>query len=355
MRILFVSNGNYKHQGERSHLFDARIRNGLVRQGHHVYFMSDRDTAREGGIIGKLFARSRVSECFVNICKQFQPDMILLGQADWISVDDLHKAKAILPHVKIAAYCIDIVFYKHIEQTIISKLSALDAVFCTTAGRAIAERFKRPHLKVAYIPNPCDASIDYVRAEQDTTQEYDVFWAMRGMRSSYQGDPRFEIPRFLAKQPSLKIAYYGFDDRPILLGRDYYKAIANAKGGLNISVSRLNEMPNDNPENIYLYSSDRIGHYFGCGLLVYILRGFGLEELLQENHHAVYFSDAIELADKITFYRNHDSERQKIARAGAEYYRTFFNEFEVARYMIQVTFALDTKTPQDFAWKTDIF
>ena len=85
---------------------------------------------------------------------------------------------------------------------------------------------------------------------------------MRGIRDSYKGDPRFDIPRALAKDKDIKIDYYGFDNKPVLMGRDYYYAISNCKGGLNISVDRLNEYKNHDPNNLYYYSSDRIGHYF---------------------------------------------------------------------------------------------
>jgi hypothetical protein len=353
MRILLVSGGNFKHCGDRSHIFPQRIYNGLIRNGHHVYFLSDRDVAREGGIIGKLFAKNRVDKTFLKICHRFQPDFILIGQADLLSTDALLEAKKIIPHLKIAAFCVDLIFYSHIEKTITDKLPALDGVFCTTAGEAIRKRFKRDGVTLGYIPNPCDVSIDYVRAETQTSQKYDVFWAMRGYRESWNGDPRFAIPRYLAKQDDIKIDYYGFDNKPMLMGRNYYQAINQCKSGLNISVSRLNEVENHNPENLYLYSSDRIGHYFGCGLLVYIMRGFSLEELIPENTHAIYFSTAEELADKIRYFNHHDTERQKIASMGANFYRTYFNEKKITEYMLDVT--LHGKPTSDYGWHTMVY
>jgi spore maturation protein CgeB len=353
MRILMVSGGNFKHCGDRSHIFPQRIYNGLVRNGHHVYFLSDRDTAREGGFLGRLFGKNRVDKIFLTICKRFQPDFIFIGQADLLSTEALLEAKKILPNIKIAAFCVDLIFYSHIEKTITDKLPALDAVFCTTAGEAIRKRFKRDGVSVAYIPNPCDMSIDYIRAETKNTQEFDVFWAMRGHRDSWVGDPRFAIPRYLAHQNDIKIDYYGFDDKPMLMGRNYYQAIDNCKGGLNISVSRLNEVENHNPENIYLYSSDRIGHYFGCGLLVYIMRGFALEELIPEDTHAVYFSDATELADKIRYFKNNDTHRQSVAHNGASFYRTHFNEQKVTQYMLDVT--INGKANDDYIWDKGVY
>jgi hypothetical protein len=353
MRILFVSNGNFKHSGNRTHCFEARIRNGLIRNGHHVFFLSDRDKAKEQGILGRIFAKKMVNNYFLKVCKNFKPDMILLGQADFITLESLQEAKKFLSSIKIAAYCIDIVFCDHIEQTIVSKLPALDAVFCTTAGKTIKQKFKKSNNIVAYIPNPTDISIDYLECEKNTSQYYDVFWAMRGTRYSYEDDPRYYYPRVLAKEKDVKIDYYGFDNKPILMNYRYYEAIANCKGGLNISVSRLNEYPNNDPSSLYLYSSDRLAHYAGCGLLLYILRGFCLEEIFEEDKQAVYFSSIEELKDKIIFYSQHDQLRQNIASASANFYRQYFNEREVARYIVEVTF--NTKTITAFGWNTDIF
>lgn len=353
MRILYVSNGNYKHKGERSHCFESRIRNGIIQNGHHLYFMSDRDMARDRGILGRLWGKHYVNETFLSICKNFMPDMILLGQADLITLDSLQAAYEINPHVKIAAYCIDVIFYDHIQDTIQSKLPALDAVFCTTAGPAIKKYFKKDGVSVAYIPNPCDTAIDYVRAETMTDQPHDVFWAMRGGRFSYDNDPRFSIPRDLEKDPDIEIDYYGFDGRPILMDHRYYKAISGCKGGLNISVSRLNEAPQTSDENIYLYSSDRIGHYFGCGLLVYILKGFSLEEMLLPDQHAIYFENSTDLAEKIRYYKKYDNKRIKIAQSGAAHYRTNFNSQKVTSYMIDVT--MYGKLKHDYSWKTEIY
>lgn len=353
MRVLLVSGANYKHAGNRAHIFPQRIYNGLVRSGHHVYFLSDRDVAREGGVIGKLFAHSRVDKTFLKVCKRFKPDFIMIGQADYLSMDALLEARNIIPDVKISAFCVDLIFYEHIEKTITSKLKALDSVFCTTAGEAIKKRFNHENTFVGFIPNPCDSSIDYIRAETKSDQPHDVFWAMRGYRDSWDGDPRFSIPRYLDKQDDIKIDYYGFDDKPLLMGRDYYEAISGCRSGLNISVSRLNEVENHDPDNLYLYSSDRIGHYFGCGLLVYIMRGFALEELLPEDTHAVYFSNAEELADKIRFFKKNDQLRQEIASRGAEFYRREFNEQKITQYMVDVT--MNGKTTQEYGWKTNIY
>jgi hypothetical protein len=192
-----------------------------------------------------------------------------------------------------------------------------------------------------------------VRAEQKNTQEFDVFWAMRGYRNSWDGDPRFAIPRYLATQKDIKIDYYGFDNKPVLMGRNYYEAINNCKGGLNISVSRLNDIENKNPQDLYLYSSDRIGHYFGCGLLVYITRGFSLEELIPPDTHAIYFSTPEELADKIRYFSKNDSERQKIAAQGADLYRTHFNERVITEYMIDVTF--NGKPAKNYLWDKGVY
>ena len=45
--------------------------------------------------------------------------------------------------------------------------------------------------------------------------------------------------------------------------------------------------------------------------------------------------------------------RIKIASQGADFYRTYFNEREIARYITEITFFGKPQTP--FGWNTDIY
>jgi len=59
MQILLVANGNYKHLGARYYEPQKKLYNGLVRNGHNVYFFSDRDD-RQKRIVWKGFGTKKI-------------------------------------------------------------------------------------------------------------------------------------------------------------------------------------------------------------------------------------------------------------------------------------------------------
>ena len=202
---------------------------------------------------------------------------------------------------------------------------------------------------MAFVPNIVDKSIDWPECFNDTNQENDVFWALRALSGSYAGDPRIEIPLFLEKN-AIKIDYYGMNKRPLLYNADYYKKISNSKMGLNINIGRsdINTVPNK--EDLYLYSSDRISHYTGSGLLTFTPRDNNLYELYKENEELIFFDSQEDLLDKIKYFQEHDKERQRIAKNGWLKAHNCFNEKLITQYVVETTF--DQKQDKEYDWPT---
>ncbi len=358
MQILLVADGNYKRYGARYHFTYRRLMNGFIRNGHNVYFLSDTDTARYGNIFrsSKLGTRY-LNKVFVETCYNFKPDLIVFGKADTIEGESLVQIRSLLPQVKIMQYNVDALFSKHNINMLKRNQPYLDATFVTTAGRVL-KSLHHPAGVVCYIPNPVDKSIDYPRCHERSDQEYDVFWSMRQVEKSreHEENPRVDIPLFLENSGKVRIDYYGMNGKPELWNADYYKAIENARMGLNLSHSYLgsdNVHDTTTADELYLYSSDRISHYMGSGLLTLSARGCKLEELFTEDREIVFFSSKEELLEKIVHYKEHDDERRKIARQGWEKSHTFFSERLVAKYMIEV--ALRLPLSEDYAWPTETY
>ena len=233
----------------------------------------------------------------------------------------------------------------------------MDAIFVTTAG-SILKCLSHTGGVVTYMPNPVDSSIDYPRCHEHSDQEYDIFWSMRKVEKSrkHERNPRIEFPLFLEKSGKVEIDYYGLEDKPELWNIEYYKAIENAKMGLNLSHSFLgadNVNAKSTDEELYLYSSDRISHYMGSGLLTLTTRDNKLEELFEENKEIVYFSSKEELLEKVVYFKKHDDERKKIARQGWEKSHSCFNEILVTKYIIERTF--DMPLSEKYAWPIQVF
>ena len=130
----------------------------------------------------------------------------------------------------------------------------------------------------------------------------------------------------------------------------------NAKMGLNINRTYSegdNYNPTTNPEELYLYSSDRISHYMGSGLLTLSTRDNKLEELFEEDKEMAFFSSKEELLEKVIYFKNHDDERKKIAQRGWEKSHNRLNERLVAKYMFEVAFRLPLS--EDYAWPTETY
>ena len=355
MQVLIVADGNLKHRGARYHFTFRRLLNGFIRNDHNVYFLSDTDTARNGNIFrsSKLGWRY-CNNAFVETCYNFRPDVIVLGHADTIQSESLRKVKSFLPHVKIVQYSVDALFSRHNINMMQRNLSYTNATFVTTAGR-ILKCLSHPDGVVSFIPNPVDKSIDYPRCHERSDQKHDVFWSMRSSKK-HEGNPRIEVPLFLEKSKKVKIDYYGMSGKPELWNADYYKAIENAKMGLNISHTYLESdyvNKETTSEELYLYSSDRISHYMGSGLLTFSTKGHHLEELFIEDKEIVFFASKEELLDKVIYYKQHDTERKEVARQGWEKSHRCFNERLVAKYILEITFRLPLS--EDYAWPTETY
>ena len=358
MRILFVADGNLKHRGARYHFTYKRLFNGFIRNNHNVYFLSDTDTSRSGNIFrSSKLGRGYCNNVFIDTCYNFRPDMIVFDKGDIIKNESLKNVKSFLPEVKIIQYNVDGMFSRHNINILKRNIFYMDATFITTAG-SILKTLSHSNGLVSFMPNPVDMSIDFPRCHERSDQKYDVFWSMRKVEKSrkHEKNPRIEFPLFIEKSGKVKIDYYGLKGKPELWSIKYYEAIENAKMGLNISHSYLgadNVRYKSTEEELYLYSSDRISHYMGSGLLTLTTRDNKLEELFKENKEIVFFSSKEELLEKVLYYKNHDDERREIAQHGWEKSHTFFNEKLVTKYIIETTFGLPLS--ESYAWPTQTY
>jgi hypothetical protein len=367
MHILYVGNGNYNHRGSRYYDVGRKIMNGLIRNGHNLYFLSDRDESRSANIFrSSKLGIKHCNRVFLDICSNFGPDLIVLGHADIISADSLVRARSLLPKVKIAQFNVDPIFRPHNISMIRNKLPYVDATFITTAGEAL-KIFHNPQGFISFIPNPVDSSIEWPRCHERNDQPYDIFYGIR--HSTW--DPRIQYPLYLEQFQEIAISFHGKDGKPDLFGRDYYKEIFKSKMGLNLSTKRLapkekiaienskdykwKKYINEDaaPEALYLYSSDRISQYMGSGLLTISMRGHSLEEMFTEDKEMVYFSTKEELLEKVLYFKHNDKQRMEIALQGWKKYHSLFNEKLIAKYIVETTCNLPLT--EDYAWPTEKF
>lgn len=353
MQVLYVGNLNYKHRGERYYTQGAKLVNGLIRNGHNVFSISDRDIARSATPMGfKAIGKKFVNQYFVDVCKNFQPAFIVFHHADLIDADSVREVKKFLPDVKVAQFNVDPIFREHNIKMIRAKLDVVDATFITTAGEAL-KRFSNKNGFVAYTPNIVDTSMEWPKAFEISDQAHDIFWALRPTKTINMNDPRIYLPLYLQDSGKVDINYFGMNGKDVLMNADYYKELNNCRMGLNISVvGELGGVDISKPEELYLYSSDRIAHYMGSGLLTFTTDDNKLEEIFEPEKEIIIFKDKEDLLDKILYYKKHDDKRKKVAEAGWKKSLQELNEMKIAKYFEDSTF---NRKLENYIWPTEKF
>src|SRR3546814_6905322 len=82
-------------------------------------------------------------------------------------------------------------------------------------------------------------------------------------------------------------------------------------------------------------SSDRIAQMVGSGLLTFIDRATGYNQIFDEDELAFYSTEA-ELTSRLEYFIRNDAERRRVAEAGWGAYRALFDVERVAHYIVGV-------------------
>lgn len=350
MKILHASHQQYKYLGARNYLLPVRINNGFVRNLHEVYWFSDRDVARASSWFHTR--GTGVGACnkkFIQACKNFQPDLIALSNADILTPETLLEVRRFLPNVAIFQYFIDTLAIERNLHNVQVKKDVVDKTFVTTAGPTLA-RLAGKRSSVSFIPNPVDPSIDIYRCHERDDLPTDIFFAGHiGNDWQHGGDLRERANEIIQRNfPGTRCAFHSQNAQGYLYGADFMRAVGNARIGLNFSQRHRNTTPGPGGD-LYLYSSDRIGIYQGNGLLLFCTRPFSLSELYGSNT-LVEVDDEADFIEKLRYYLNHDNERKRIAKAGYELGHAEFNERLVSQFMVEST--LNLPFSHDYVWPT---
>src|SRR5947208_2196008 len=107
MRILVIGNSGEREPGRRFYSVERKLANGFLRNGHSVWFFSDRDVARAGSLLRSSRAgRGAAQEKFREVVRNFSPQLIVLMHASLIKTETLADAKG----ARIAQVCVDPLF-----------------------------------------------------------------------------------------------------------------------------------------------------------------------------------------------------------------------------------------------------
>lgn len=329
LKILHVTNHSVLPKSPGYYGIPFKITNGLIRNGHNVLPFGDRDLARYLNVFKtRRFGRRKVNDLLIKVAQEFVPDVVLLGHADMINSETLVEIRKKNKHVKIAQWNADPLFEEDNVSRINKKIEFVDATFSTTAGTSL-EKLSKGKYRTYFFANPADKGIERHQNFKKSKQTimFDFGMAIGNPKSiRYTAGKNFVVKELLDEislsNPEMKISYPGYTS-PKITGREYDDFLSNTMMTLNFSRR------NDD----YLYSSDRIAHTIGNGILTFVDRATGMEHFFDEDE-IPFYSTKEELLEKITYYGCSDSDRMKIAEISWKKYHKLFNSTLVAKKII---------------------
>jgi glycosyltransferase involved in cell wall biosynthesis len=343
LKILHLTNFNERFNGRLHYNTGRRLNNGFIRLGHNVLSISDRDIVSKNKKITDPKGNKALQTSVIDSFNNFQPDAIVLGHADGLSLDTLDYLKSKKKDLKISQWFLDPLSkygpdHQKNKKRILDKNKLMDATFLTTDPNALSIDIQNSH----FMPNPCDHSFETLKNYENNCS-YDVFFAMshgvhRGdLKKGKYDDREFYINRLLKKNREIKFDIYGMNNVQPIWGDDFIKRISRSSMGLNLSRGKP----------IKYYSSDRIAQLLGNGLLTFVHEDIYFRDFLSSKE-IIFYKDINDLSYKLNKYKRDHKERKKIARQGKIKYFRYFNSTIVADYILSNT--MGYKSKNKFIW-----
>ena len=334
-RLLLVDNLMIRRYGNLRMGPGRKLMCGAIRNDWRICEFSDRDMAR---LLAPLGIRSLggviANRKLLLTAKNFRPDIMLLGHCDYIPNETLAAIRAAVPGIRIAHFNVDPLWQPRTRDQMADRMESCDALFATTAGDVL-KTWTTGRNVVAYMPNPSDPSMENQDNGAKTDFARDLFFA----GNPREGDPRWDLlMELLPKiERKLRVEIFGAD-RPSIWGADYEDVLATSKMSLN-----LNRREGD-----LWYSSDRIAHLMGFGILTFQSSKNGMQRFFTDRE-TVWFDEAADLAEKILRYQADDGARAAVASAGRAKYHALFNGARVLRFMVETMLGEPYSEPYEWA------
>lgn len=271
-----------------------------------------------------------------------EPDLIMFGHLDLMKLSVLQEIKAKYPKIKMLAWYIDWLEEQHKIDYILSIAQYVNAVFLTTGGKTLNYLKKQhPNTRFAYIPNMSSRSIECLKQFELSQYQRDLVFCGTVYKDPLREQFLLDLKQQLA-QNQMKFDIFGAFGVSAIYGKNYYNILEGTQMGLNLS--RKND--------ITLYSSDRIVHLTGNGLLTFSPR-IPKFELLYSEDELVYFDNQADLTEKIHYYHQNREQANTIAQAGWKKTHQSFNARRITQFMLETTFNLPYS--QQYEWLDEVY
>ena len=347
LRILHITNFNERLDGRLFFNTGRRINNGFIRLGHSVLGFSDRDIQKYYKSFSDIKGAKTLNDKLKKTCYNYKPDLIIMGHADLISSQQISELKDDYPNVRVGQWFLDPLNkngpdFERNKERIMDKIEVVDASFLTTSPSALS--FLPKNNNIHYIPNPGDKSFEVLNNYKKSCN-VDVFFALshgvhRGVLKVGKIDDRVNfVNNLIKKLLDVKFDIYGLNKVQPIWADHYFKTIANAKMGLNLSRG----------DAIKYYSSDRITQIIGNGLACLIDEKTEYRDFFNDNE-MVFYKNLNDLSEKILKIAQDEKLRKSIAEKGKDKYMKYFNSSLVAEFIIKKTLNITSKNK--FFWES---
>ena len=340
LRILHVTNFNERLDGRLFFNTGRRINNGLIRLGHSVLGFSDRDIQKYYKSFKDIKGQKILNEKLKKTCYNYKPDIVITGHADLISAQQIRELREDYPNTKFSQWFLDPLNkrgpdFERNKNRILDKIKVMDTTFMTTSPSAL--KFLPNKENSFFIPNPSDHSFETLNNFSKSCS-VDVFFALshgvhRGILKTGKNDDRIVfLNKLQSITPDIKFDIYGVNKIQPIWADHYFKTIANAKMGLNLSRG----------EAIKYYSSDRITQIVGNGLVCLIDEKTNYRDYFDDDE-MVFYKNENDLSEKIIKISKDEKLRRSIGKKGKHKYMKYFNSTIVADFIIEKTLGIESK------------
>ena len=343
LKIIHITNFNRRFNGRLQYNTGRRLNNGLVRLGHNVLTISDRDIIHENKKILDISGKNSLQNTIIENTNNFKTDCLILGHADAITEETLQIIKEKNKKLRICQWFLDPLGkkgpdYQKNNKRILDKVNCMDATFLTSCPSILSTKIDNSY----FMPNPSDPSFEILK-NYEINCESDVFFAMshgvhRGHLKKGKFDKREVIINTLRKNnKKINFDIYGMNNIQPIWGDKFINAISNSRMGINLSRG----------EPIKYYSSDRIVQLMGNGLLTFIDKKTRYNDFFSKNE-MIFYDDLDDLGYKLNKYKKDNKIAKKIAQNGRAAYIKKFNSTIVADFILSKTLGYTSKYKFDW-------
>ncbi|KXS54965.1 MAG: hypothetical protein AWU57_661 [Marinobacter sp. T13-3] len=339
MRVLHIAYQQLRRYGQTRVSWAQKLTNGLIKNDHYVSVFSDRDVAAFEAPLGiRDLGKNKANQKLLETVDAVEPDLIIAGHCDIITNETLEEIRKRRPSITIAHCNNDPLFVPDNVERIKHRASVVDAIFVST-GRRELDIFEGLGARVYHMPNPVDPAIECMTNDQRTDLEIDLLFCS----NSTNFTKRLEMVKWLKDQlgDELNFKTFGSFGEPPVWGRDYDRALAQTRMGLNLNRQ----------EGHYWYSSARMAQLAGNGILQFTHSGPRFDELLPPES-VVYFNDQEDLLGKIREFHHDDAKRRLWASRAREFFHTEINSRLYAQYIVEAS--LMQPFSHEYVWARDI-